>query len=72
MGQSGELGRDGEATKVSYPTVEEKGQDGDVPVTSDESSVSNTGGLAGVEKIQATTKTWTKPWLIAAYTWYVA
>ncbi|KAI0008095.1 MFS general substrate transporter [Xylariaceae sp. FL0662B] len=28
---------------------------------------SNTGGLAGVEKIEATTKTWTKPWLIAAY-----
>ncbi|KAI1081339.1 MFS general substrate transporter [Whalleya microplaca] len=28
---------------------------------------SNTGGLAGVEKIEATTKTWTKSWFIAAY-----
>ncbi|OLN94161.1 Siderophore iron transporter mirB 8 [Colletotrichum chlorophyti] len=27
----------------------------------------NTGGLAGVEKIEALTQTWTKPWLIAAY-----
>ncbi|KAF6805734.1 siderophore iron transporter mirb [Colletotrichum sojae] len=27
----------------------------------------NTGGLAGVEKIEALTQTWTKPWLIVAY-----
>ncbi|KAH6880516.1 major facilitator superfamily domain-containing protein [Thelonectria olida] len=27
----------------------------------------NTGGLAGVEKIEALTQTWTRPWLIAAY-----
>ncbi|KAK1659163.1 siderophore iron transporter [Colletotrichum godetiae] len=27
----------------------------------------NTGGLAGVEKIEALTQTWTKTWLIAAY-----
>lgn len=32
---------------------------------------SNTGGLAGVEKIEATTKTWTTPWLVAAYILYV-
>lgn len=28
---------------------------------------SNTGGLAGVEKIEAMTQTWTMPWLIASY-----
>jgi len=27
----------------------------------------NTGGLSGVERIEATTRAWTKPWLIAAY-----
>lgn len=30
----------------------------------------NTGGLAGVEKIEALTQTWTKSWLIAAYILY--
>lgn len=27
----------------------------------------NTGGLAGVERIEATAKTWTKSWLIVTY-----
>lgn len=27
----------------------------------------NTGGLSGVERIEATTRTWTKPWLIVTY-----
>ncbi|KAL1875433.1 hypothetical protein Daus18300_003172 [Diaporthe australafricana] len=27
----------------------------------------NTGGLAGVERIEATTRAWTKPWLIVTY-----
>lgn len=27
----------------------------------------NTGGLAGVEKVEATAKAWTKTWLIVAY-----
>lgn len=27
----------------------------------------NTGGLAGVEKVEATTKAWTKTWLIVTY-----
>ncbi|POS73931.1 siderophore iron transporter [Diaporthe helianthi] len=27
----------------------------------------NTGGLSGVERIEATTRVWTKPWLIATY-----
>lgn len=27
----------------------------------------NTGGLAGVERIEATAKTWTKTWLIVTY-----
>lgn len=30
----------------------------------------DTGGLAGVEKMQATTQVWSKPWLITAYVRY--
>lgn len=30
----------------------------------------DTGGLAGIEKIQATTQVWSKPWLITAYIRY--
>lgn len=33
-------------------------------------SQTNTGGLAGVERVEAMTKTWTKPWLIVAYALY--
>lgn len=32
---------------------------------------SNTGGYRGIEKMQALTQAWTKPWLIAAYLLYV-
>lgn len=37
----------------------------DQPITTD--SEADTGGLAGVERIEATAQVWTKWWLIAAY-----
>lgn len=49
------------------------GEKGHVAVDSNSDSVlasdeeHNTGGLSGVERIEATTKTWTKPWLIVTY-----
>lgn len=43
-------------------------QDFDVKsVNHQDAGISNTGALAGVEKVQATTQAWTKPWLIASY-----
>ena len=67
MGQPEQAHRDDEIVREQCPSppAEEKRSEDDAP------DVSSTGGLAGVEKIQATTKTWTKPWLIAAYAWYV-
>lgn len=51
--------------------VDEKGQTGiDKPrdfANIPEADESNTGGLAGVEKVQGLTQTWTKPWLLATY-----
>ncbi|KAM0433478.1 hypothetical protein ACHAPT_004358 [Fusarium lateritium] len=38
-----------------------------VETESDTEVDSNTGGLRGIEKMQALTQAWTKPWLIAAY-----
>ncbi|KAM5358213.1 hypothetical protein ACJZ2D_015488 [Fusarium nematophilum] len=45
--------------------ADEKGVHDETPTDSDVDS--NTGGLRGVEKMEALTQTWTKPWLIAAY-----
>lgn len=53
------------ATAVS-PTEKEIEQQRDGSI-SDSSEAVRTGGLAGVERIEATTQAWTKPWLIAAY-----
>ena len=67
MGQPEQAHRDDEIVREQCPSppAEEKRSEEDVP------DASSTGGLAGIEKIRATTKTWTKPWLIAAYAWYV-
>ena len=68
MGRSEEVARnDGEIAREQFPSPP-----ADEKRDSDEAQdATNTGGLAGVEKMQATVQTWTKPWLIAAYAWYV-
>lgn len=67
MARSEEVARDDEIAREQGPSPQaDEKRDGDKA-----QDASNTGGLAGVEKMQATVKTWTKPWLIAAYAWYV-
>ena len=57
--------------KVVNETNQAKVDDVDVNVdekhSNSDTDVASTGGLRGVEKMQALTQTWTKPWLIAAY-----
>ncbi|KAJ4252893.1 hypothetical protein NW762_010799 [Fusarium torreyae] len=57
--------------KVINETHQGKTDDVDVNVdekhTDSDTDVASAGGLRGVEKMQALTQTWTKPWLIAAY-----
>lgn len=48
--------------------VQRDAEDGSITDnTQRDSSEARTGGLAGVQRIEATTQAWTKPWLIAAY-----
>ncbi|KZL74445.1 siderophore iron transporter mirb [Colletotrichum incanum] len=69
MGHTGAT-PDTPAIVSGYPgtgNVDEKGPEFFDEKPAPEDIDPNTGGLAGVEKIEALTQTWTKPWLIAAY-----
>lgn len=71
----GNMGRSNEATGAPEivsgnpipGSVDEKGPEFFDEKPAPDEIDPNTGGLAGVEKIEALTQTWTKPWLIAAY-----
>ncbi|KAJ0119000.1 siderophore iron transporter mirb [Diaporthe amygdali] len=63
----------GPTTGLADQHVNQGAEKGQIAIdnTSDSGSASdnehNTGGLAGVERIEATTRAWTKPWLILTY-----
>ncbi|GKT50121.1 MFS siderochrome iron transporter 1 [Colletotrichum spaethianum] len=58
------------SANLDTPNVDEKAPEFFDKKPASEEIDPNTGGLAGVEKIEALTQTWTKSWLIAAYILY--